>query len=309
MDFTLSIYKELVNALMNQGFSFSGVSDYKGNASGKLVLLRHDVDKIPINSLELARIQEGLGIKGSFYFRVVPESFNEDIIAKIASLGHEIGYHYEDFELTIKRLRATGHRRRAMGISKEELAELALESFSKNLGRIRQIAPVQSICMHGSPLCRWDNRLLWKYYDYKEFGIEIEPYFDIDFTKMLYLTETGRRWDGSSVSVRDKGVVSSGQLVVNSNQGDFFKGWKVKPIKGSLMRMTTEGIEFQNRHKYTSTGDIKSALKAGSFPERAMMTFHPQRWTDKTLSWIKELVGQKVKNGVKYFILKVNSEQ
>jgi hypothetical protein len=35
-------------------------------------------------------------------------------------------------------------------------------------------------------------------------GIIGEPYFDVDFSKMLYLTDTGRRWDGGIVSVRDK---------------------------------------------------------------------------------------------------------
>jgi len=58
--------------------------------------------------------------------------------------------------------------------------------------------------MHGSPMSRWDSRLLWKYYDYKDFGITGEPYFDVDFDKVMYLTDTGRRWDGDFVSVRDK---------------------------------------------------------------------------------------------------------
>lgn len=35
-------------------------------------------------------------IKAKYYFRVVLESWNEKIIKEIASLGHEVGYHYED---------------------------------------------------------------------------------------------------------------------------------------------------------------------------------------------------------------------
>jgi hypothetical protein len=58
--------------------------------------------------------------------------------------------------------------------------------------------------MHGSPLSRWDSRLLWSRYDYREFGIIGEPYFDVDFDEVLYLTDTGRRWDGERFSVRDK---------------------------------------------------------------------------------------------------------
>ena len=41
-------------------------------------------------------------------------------------------------------------------------------------------------------------------YDYRDYGIIAEPYFDVDFDEVFYLTDTGRRWDGDSVSVRDK---------------------------------------------------------------------------------------------------------
>lgn len=308
MDFTIARYLCLVNTLSDQGISFLTFEEFVINPSEKGIVLRHDVDSLPLNSLLFARIQSERGIRATYYFRIVSESFNENIIKEIHSLGHEIGYHYEDFDLVIKKLRAQGSGLRSKEISERDLAEMAIGSFSKNLDRMRQLIPVKSICMHGSPLSSWDNRLLWKYYDYKEFGIESEPYFDLDFTNILYLTDTGRRWDGARVSVRDKGVVSSEQGEVNSKQEHYFKDWKVKPVRGSLMRMTAEGIEFQNRHKYRSTGNIVSAVKMKAFPERAMITFHPQRWTDKALPWVKELVGQRVKNGVKYFLLKVNSK-
>ena len=45
---------------------------------------------------------------------------------------------------------------------------------------------------------------MWEKYDYRGYGIVGEPYFDIDFENVAYYTDTGRRWDGSGVSVRDK---------------------------------------------------------------------------------------------------------
>ncbi len=36
---------------------------------------------------------------------------------------------------------------------------------------------------------------MWKRYSYRDFGIIAEPYFDVDFGEVLYLTDTGRRWD------------------------------------------------------------------------------------------------------------------
>jgi len=32
----------------------------------------------------------------------IPESFHAEIIEKIAELGHEVGYHYEDVDLVVK---------------------------------------------------------------------------------------------------------------------------------------------------------------------------------------------------------------
>ena len=44
----------------------------------------------------IAAIEKQTGIKASCYFRIVKESYDENIIRQIAELGHEIGYHYEN---------------------------------------------------------------------------------------------------------------------------------------------------------------------------------------------------------------------
>jgi len=46
-----------------------------------------------------------MGIRGTYYFRIVPESFDENVIKEIYSMGHEVGYHYEDMSLAAERLR------------------------------------------------------------------------------------------------------------------------------------------------------------------------------------------------------------
>jgi len=52
---------------------------------------------------------------------------------------------------------------------------LAIEDFRINLDKFRAIYPVKTICMHGSPLSKFDNRLLWEKYDYRDFGIVGSP--------------------------------------------------------------------------------------------------------------------------------------
>ena len=144
---------------------------------------------------------------------------------------------------------------------------------------MRAIAPVKTICMHGSPLSRLSNLELWKRYDYRELGIVCEPYLDVDFGEVFYLTDTGRRWDGEAVSVRDK------------------VGEQEKEDKG------LRGLEGKQWPSFHSTFEIIEAVDAGRFPDRAMMTVHPQRWTDDPVAWVRELVLQNLKNVVKRFLI------
>ena len=87
---------------------------------------------------------------------------------------------------------------------RNELFELAICDFRLNLEKLRKLYPVKTICMHGSPLSKWDNRDLWKRYNYRDFGIIAEPYFDVDFDEIFYVTDTGRKWKNSDASIRDR---------------------------------------------------------------------------------------------------------
>ncbi len=58
-------------------------------------------------------------------------------------------------------------------------------------------------------------------------------------------------------------------------------------------------LNLADQYHFHSTFDIIKAVEAGKLPDRIMMTFHPQRWTDRTVPWVRELVWQNVKNQVK----------
>jgi len=104
VDFTIKRYIELLRALQSQGFSFFPFCEHGNQDIKRTIILRQDVDLLPENSLDFARIQAATGIRSTFYFRSVPESFNEEIIRKIAGLGHEVGYHYETMDLNSEKL-------------------------------------------------------------------------------------------------------------------------------------------------------------------------------------------------------------
>ena len=256
MDFTIRKYKELLLSLQQQGYQFITFEQYctQNKPTGQWVILRHDVDRKPQNSLATAQIEHSLGIRASYYFRIVPDSNQPEYIRQIAALGHEIGYHYEDMAI------ANGN------------AEKAFLHFQQQLAYFRQFYPVRTICMHGAPTSQWDGRELWKQYDYRSVNIIGEPYFDMDFSEVLYLTDTGRCWDGYNVSVRDKIPVYQDEWV-------------------------TQGLV------YHTTNDLIRAIQVGKTPRRLMITTHPQRWTDNCWAWTKELLLQSVKNMIKRIII------
>lgn len=185
-DFSLDIYRALLEALLEQNYELISYSDYCHNNKGKYVILRHDVDARPENSLKTAQIEHALGARATYYFRCGKESNNPAVIKAIAALGHEIGYHYEDMSL-------------CGGDSAK-----AWSHFQTWLEYFRQFYAVETICMHGAPTSKYDSKDLWKTADYKSLDIIGEPYLDTDFNDVFYLTDTGRCWDGYKVSVRDK---------------------------------------------------------------------------------------------------------
>jgi len=57
--------------------------------------------------------------------------------------------------------------------------------------------------------------------------------------------------------------------------------------------------------RFRYTWDIIEAAERGLLPDKVMLNIHPQRWTDRPLPWIKEFVGQNVKNVIKkYFYVR-----
>jgi hypothetical protein len=277
LDFTIKTYRSLLNSLIAQGYSFQAYADFLDRPLTRAIILRHDVEANYGNALAFAQIQHELKVMGTYYFRFLPNHFSIEIIQLIAAFGHEIGYHYDD-----------------LSHCKGDY-DKALHRFEKNLETLRKIADVKTICMEGAPLSKYDNRDLWNTHSphaspltlhYRDYGIIGEPYFDTDFSRVLYLTDTGRRWDGEKVSVRDK--VGGQRSAVSGRQ--------------SAVKMQNAKCKMQNA-KFHSTSDIITAAHAGLLPDQIMFTFHPQRWTDKPLPWLKELVLQNVKNVVKRIVL------
>ena len=248
-DFTHRTYLELLNTIINAGYEFQTFQDFTLNPKDKVVILRHDSDKSSSSELEFAAMENQLGIKASYYFRI-PKTFRIKTIQRIMELGHEIGYHYEDLSVT-----------RGDFIK-------AIQRFENNLNAIRRLYPVKTIAMHGRPLSLWNSKELWKKYDFRKYGIIAEPYISVDYQKVLYLTDTGSRWNGEKMIIRDS-VLSSFNFNIHS---------------------TFQLIKLFSEKK---------------LPDKIILNSHPARWNDNLFIWVTNYFIQQIKNIIKYFLKKI----
>lgn len=242
MDFTLDKYSELLTALK----------------SHKSHRIRHDVDLRPEYSLRVAQLEANMGMHATYYFRSMHFESHADTIRAIVALGHEAGYHYESLTTCHGNLHA------------------AYDDFCANLERLRALAPVHTACAHGSPRSPWNSQDIWNQHDIHSLGIDYEPMLDTDFSSTLYLTDTGRRWDGYRVSVRDK-------------VPQYQEQWE------------REGLAFR------TTDDIIHAISNLDHPihqKSLLLNTHPQRWMPFGPRWMAEACLQYCKNIAKRLIVK-----
>lgn len=247
MDFTIQKYDELLQMLHQNKVKVYSVEKWLKKPGVNGVIIRHDVDRKPANSLEIAKLEARYQMVATYYFRITSNSFDPQIITAIKNLGHEIGFHYEE-----------------LAVHKGDYKK-AISSFKEHLKKLRTVAPVTTIAMHGRPLSPYDSRDLWQHYDYRQFDLIGEAFLSINYDDIFYFTDTGRSWSNTSSNIRDK-VESKMQTNVKN---------------------TDDLIHFI--HKNT---DKKIAIVA-----------HPERWaltrTEYFFVLIKDLITNLIKQVIK----------
>jgi hypothetical protein len=252
-DFTLDQFKAICLALQGAGYQTMTVAQYLVEVSKNphVAVLRHDVDRFPGHALHMARMEQRLGICSTYYFRTNPAVFRPDILRDISGMGHEIGYHYE-----------------TLAQSKGNYPA-AIDLFEKELARLRQVCPIQTISMHGSPLSAYDNRDLWKRYDFRQYGISGEAYLSIDYHNLAYLTDAGRSWADNQNNLRDR-------------------------VAGET---TPSGIQ--------SSADLINAIQEKRF-EQVCISAHPERWAANPQEWLVSMALDQAGNTIKAVLRLLN---
>jgi len=244
-DFTFNMYDELCKTIASSKYETITFEEFfkTKNTLENFIILRHDVDKWPVNALKLAMIESKYNIKTTYFWRNVSHVFKPELIKQQVKLGHEIGYHYETLA------QAKGDYEKALSI------------FQEWLERFRIITNINTICMHGSRFTKWDNRLLWEKFDFKEFDIIGEPYLSINYTDIKYLSDSGGSWLDKGQRTRDA----------------------IDDIDNVSVHSSKQIIELINGGKYN----------------KLIILVHPDRWNNSGFIWYYEYVTKKIRNIIK----------
>lgn len=208
-DFTFYAYQKYIQAIKNSYTNIYRFDEFLSMAypPDSFCLIRHDVDRRPKKALQMALLENEQQVCATYYFRSKPHTFKPEIINKIASLGHEIGYHYESLS----------DQKGNMG--------LAINDFENNLKKLQAITPIKTLAMHGRPLSPFDNRDMWRSNENKfmlreKYGVLGEVYLYIDYNDIAYMNDTGRNWTSARLNRRD--IVKTGIKLTIENREELY---------------------------------------------------------------------------------------
>jgi hypothetical protein len=128
--YSLAHYRFALEDAKSRSYSFLTCRDYaEGSRAERELVLRHDVDMVPERSLPMARLENSMSIRGTYFFRIHANNYNAlgfEVIAIMRALldmGHEIGLHAEPFDIN-----------HAVGLEPEESIRIGKEVLEAVLG-------------------------------------------------------------------------------------------------------------------------------------------------------------------------------
>lgn len=106
MEFTYLAYKNLIRKLKDKNYKFCDYRNYTNK--DKVVILRHDVDITLNKALEMAKLENLLGVSAYYFVLLSTDFYNVNsekslkILKEIRKLGGRIGLHFDEKKYNLK---------------------------------------------------------------------------------------------------------------------------------------------------------------------------------------------------------------
>lgn len=237
-DYTVDKYEKLCVAIGSSQYTVTTLADYLkiGKSNVHHIILRHDIDRSPQRALEIAKVEHRHGMKATYYFRT--STYKINVIDEIQNLGHEIGFHYETLD------KSKGNIKKAV------------ELFQDELSLFRQRYIIETVCAHGNPLTRNDNKTIWRHISKDDYKLLGEAFLDLDFQQFAYFSDSGRTWENDES--------------------------QKMPGKDSV-KTAFDDIKAKN------TDDLISIIQRQKLPNICILS-HPERWCGNMISYTGRLI-------------------
>jgi hypothetical protein len=276
MLFTFDAYKKLLDLIQDDGRAIFGIetilADRLENStpSGKYVAIRHDVDYFPERALKLAQIEAERKISTTYYIRRRFFDDNIDLVRRIASLGHQIGYHYEEVD-THQKAPNMQVGRDAVGFFIGSLLDIDRLGFQ-----------IRTICAHGNPLTDVDNRQVVHLVRDKDYLDKLAFTYDHEIVKSKI---SDRLIGDASIDITgadfDLYIPDTGRFNPRYNLKDRIDGCAIAGM--------------------SDLDDFRRIL-ADPSNRRIYMNMHPDRWSGDMATWLFDFAFDTFKNTVKRFM-------
>jgi hypothetical protein len=233
----------------------------------RTVVIRHDVDYFPNRALAMAAIEAEKKAAVTYYIRRRFFDSDLDLVRKIAELGHEIGYHYEEVD-THQKAPNRQVARDAVGFFIGSLLDLDRLGF-----------PIKTVCAHGNPLTDVDNRQV------------VHLARDPDYIEKLAFT-----YDQEEVKkkISDR-LIGDASIDITGDDVDLYipDTGRFNPrfnLKDRVDRCPITGLN--------SLAEFERILQSGKY-NRIYMNMHPDRWSGDMATWTFDLLFDSAKNMLK----------
>ncbi|MEK6968495.1 MAG: hypothetical protein AABX51_07760 [Nanoarchaeota archaeon] len=182
-NFTYNHFREAIGIAKDSGFSFFTMHDVLiKKPSGKIIVLRHDVDLSMKHALKMAETERMLGINSTYFFRVneIVNPFsgkNSEMLRKIAKMGHEIGLHYDSDVISLDDFKE-------YLLDKKKKLEIASGSkvYGAALHRVKKLGAKNIETLN------FIEGFLG------ELGLEYDAYSEKFFKQLKYISDSARHW-------------------------------------------------------------------------------------------------------------------
>jgi len=182
--FIYSIWDEICETISKNSNTVT-VNQILTQPSSKWIAIKHDVETNVPKALVLAKIEAKYNITATYYVQADLLDDNYKLLQEIASLGHEVTYHYD-----------------VLDANNGDFGK-SIEEFKVNLTKFKKYGfEVQTVCPHGNPVIireGWssnkdffrDNKVLNLFPNILDMVVELPNKLNYPYT---YISDAGYGW-------------------------------------------------------------------------------------------------------------------